>query len=182
LGYAPLTHLLLSVYILQYRVAAGSLSPDDAAERVAKVSAYVDIDGFAKIDHQRGARTGLPEVVFGQGKATHHIVQIMQVLAREVDVALVTRVGPDVYDALVAAKLSHLTHYETARMVALCRRPGEPRPRTKIGGRVVVCAAGTADLPVAEEAAVTAELMGIEEVTRVWDIGMPPSPCFMCAP
>ena len=80
MGYAPLTHLLLLVYILQYRVAAGSLSPDDAAERVAKVSAYVDIDGFAKIDHQRGARTGLPEVVFGQGKATHHIVQIMQVL------------------------------------------------------------------------------------------------------
>lgn len=155
------------------RVAAGQLRPEDAIEEVQGASAYVEIDQFAKIDHLRGRRTGLPEVVFGQGKTTPHIVSIMAALAEEVDVALVTRVGPEVHAALADAGLAgHLTHFEAARMVALCRRPGPPRPRATIPGRVVVCTAGTADLPVAEEAAATAELMGIEEVVRLWDIGV----------
>ena len=134
------------------RVASGQLRPEDAIEEVQSTSAYVEIDGFAKIDHLRGQRTGLPEVVFGQvgskplqpwaahtpclvahtawltgggagqSKTTPQIVKIMGVLAAEVDVALVTRVGPDVYEALLGADLGgHLTHYEMARMVALCR-------------------------------------------------------------
>jgi NCAIR mutase (PurE)-related protein len=173
---------------------------DEAAARVRNLTAYEEVDNFAKIDHQRGKRTGLPEVVFGQGKTDDQIVGIMQVLARETDVALVTRVDPPVYHALQAAGLQHLTHYPVARLVALCERPGLPQPLTTIPGKVVVCTAGTADLPVAEEAATTAELMGVdprppacllafpiaavnhrgsgrsrrqvEKVVRLWDVGV----------
>ena len=169
-GGSPASSQLLAIL---ERVSSGQLQPEEAVAQVQGASAYVEIDEFAKVDHLRGRRTGLPEVVFGQGKTTEHIVQIMKVLAEEVDVALVTRVEPDVFHALEAAGLGgHLTHFEMARMVALCHRPGPPRPATIIPGRVVVATAGTADLPVAEEAAATAELMGIEEVVRLWDIGV----------
>ena len=84
------------------------------------------------------ARAGLPEVVFGQNKTTPHIVRIMEVLARETDVAMVTRVEPDVYEALCDAGLSHLTHYPTARIVALSSKEGPPRPEAQLPGRVVV--------------------------------------------
>ena len=77
-------------------------------------------------------------MVFGQGNTTPHIVRIMEVLARETDVAMVTRVEPDVYEALCEAGLSHLTHYPTARIVALSSKEGPPRPEAHLPGRVVV--------------------------------------------
>lgn len=151
----------------------GRLDVSAAADSVRTLLAYEEVDSFAKIDHARAKRTGLPEVVFGQGKTDEQITAIMLSLQRETDIALVTRVGRNTFAHLEAAGVQYLTHYPQARLIALSKNPGpDPRPREIVEGRVVVCSAGTADLPVAEEAAVTAELMGIHQVERLWDVGV----------
>jgi len=152
-------------------VASGSVDPALALGEARQLAVYEELES-AKLDHGREARTGLPEVVFGQGKTTAHIVEIMRALAVEADVAIVTRVEPEVHEAMQAAGLAHLTHYPEARIVAVASKPGPPRPARKIEGTVVVMTAGTCDLPVAEEAAVTAELMGVTNVVRLWDVGV----------
>jgi len=124
---------------------------------------YEDV-GFAKIDHHRALRDALPEVVLGQGKTPAQVAEIARRLVERAGRVLVTRADRDCFEAVLAA-LPDATYHETARAITLDRR-GEP----KQPGVTVLCA-GTADLPVAEEAAVTAELMG-SEVRRVHDVGV----------
>ncbi|AGL00441.1 nickel pincer cofactor biosynthesis protein LarB [Desulfoscipio gibsoniae] len=144
-------------------VNLGRLDVDEALGRLKNLP-YEDI-GFAKLDHHRALRKGFPEVVFCQGKTTAQIVEIMNKLSRNNRTVLATRAGRDVFDA-VQAVLDDAVYSELARTIVVYR--GErPAPR----GNVLVVTAGTADLPVAEEAAITAEVMG-NRVHRCYDVGV----------
>jgi len=154
------------------RVAAGNLAPEEAerllAERLARESA-AEL-GYATLDLEREKRTGFPEVVFGEGKTAEQIAGIMRRLAERADRVLATRVSPEKAAraaAELAADLPGVTYHETARMLTWFRRP---ILRVREGYVAVVCA-GTSDLPVAEEAAVTLECMG-SHVERVYDVGV----------
>lgn len=124
---------------------------------------YEDI-GFAKIDHHRALRDSLPEVILAQGKSPEQTAEIARRLAERSDRVLVTRASGEHFEA-VRAVLPDAVYQEIARTITLDRRPEAKQP-----GVSVLCA-GTADLPVAEEAAVTAELMG-SEVARLYDVGV----------
>jgi pyridinium-3,5-biscarboxylic acid mononucleotide synthase len=121
--------------------------------------------GFAQVDTHRALRKGFPEVIFGANKTPEQVVAIAaQILAREQRL-LITRISPEHAQAL-KEKFSQATHHEMARCVTLEKTPAPRRP-----GTIAVLCAGTTDLPVAEEAAVTAEIMG-NEVVRISDIGV----------
>ncbi|AEG16445.1 1-(5-phosphoribosyl)-5-amino-4-imidazole-carboxylate (AIR) carboxylase [Desulfofundulus kuznetsovii DSM 6115] len=144
-------------------VRRGRLEVDAAIERL-KTLPYEDL-GFAKVDHHRALRKGFPEVVFCQGKTTEQVVEIVQRLCGNNRTVLATRAAREVYEA-VRAVFSDAVYSELARTIVVYR--GE-RPQPK--GKVLVMSAGTADLPVAEEAAVTAEVMG-NHVRRCYDVGV----------
>ena len=151
-------------------VATGSESPDAALQKL-KHLAFEPITNpgeteFARIDHHRTLRTGFPEAIWGPGKTADQIVQIMQVMRQRDRLVMATRIDPEVYLQL-DAQLPGLLYYRNARICATALPPAEPQYPGTIG---VVCA-GTADLPVAEEAAVTAELCGFR-VQRLWDVGV----------
>jgi NCAIR mutase (PurE)-related protein len=121
--------------------------------------------GFAQVDSHRALRRGFPEVIFGSGKTPEQVVTIAaKILARERRV-LATRVLPEHARAL-RKKFKHAVHHPLARCVTVEKKPLPKRP-----GFIAVVCAGTSDLPVAEEAAVTAEIMG-NRVERVRDIGV----------
>jgi NCAIR mutase (PurE)-related protein len=122
--------------------------------------------GFAKPDLPREIRTGMPEVVFGEGKTLAQIVAIAERLAAAGQNAIVTRVD-DARAAALAARLPGLVHHADARLAVLRAAP----VAVDGAGTILVASAGTADLPVAEEAACTAELMG-NRVERVYDVGV----------
>lgn len=126
---------------------------------------YEDLD-FAKIDHHRAIRKGFPEVVFGQGKTPAQIGSIAAAHLERSDRLLVTRASPEAYQAVLAAAVADATYDELAQTILVDRRTA----RDQVTGVTVLCA-GTADLPVAMEAVVTAELMGCE-VERVFDVGV----------
>ena len=121
--------------------------------------------GFAQVDTHRGLRKGFPEVIFGAGKSPAQVLQIAtQILAHEQRV-LITRVDREHAQAL-RKKFKRAIHHEAARCVTIEKGPLPPRP-----GVIAVLCAGTSDLPVAEEAAVTAEIMG-NRVERLQDVGV----------
>ena len=142
---------------------AGRITTDEAAARLASHS-YEDL-GFARVDHDRARRKGFPEVIFGDGKTPAQIAEIAQAVLGRSDRLLATRVARDAADAVVSA-LPDAVYHEAARVIAVDRR-GDVQP---VPG-VVVASAGTSDLPVAEEAALTAELMDCE-VVRLVDVGV----------
>lgn len=144
------------------RVRRGTLAVDEAARAIAE--APFERLAFATLDHQRALRTGFPEVVFGQGKTPEQIVAIVERIAARHGVVLVTRADATARAALRAAFPRAEVH-ERARCVVVRRR----RPR--LTGRVVVLCAGTADLPVAEEAWVTARVMG-SRADLIADVGV----------
>ncbi len=146
-------------------VANGKVTPDMALDSL-KDLAYESVGEFAKIDHHRELRTGFPEVIWGPGKTPEQIAQIMGVMRRRNSVVMATRIEPAVYTAL-QAKIIDLQYYELARICAITPPIIEP----KIEGLIGILSAGTADLAVAEEAAVTAELSGFR-VQRLWDVGV----------
>lgn len=125
---------------------------------------YADLD-FAKIDHHRELRTGFPEVVFGQGKTPEQIEAIARRIVARHSRLLVTRVSPDAASQVTSAFPS-LAYHPLARVLT---HGYAPRPAEL--GEVAILAAGTSDLPVAEEAAITAELWGVT-VSRVYDVGV----------
>jgi len=121
--------------------------------------------GFAKIDHHRQLRQGFPEVIYCAGKTTEQIVTIVEKMAERADNnILATRASYDVYEA-VAARIPDVEYYDLARLIVL--RRGEQEER----GHILVVSAGTSDIPVAEEAAITAEVMG-NRVERLYDTGV----------
>lgn len=151
-------------------VATGSLNPDAALLKL-KHLAFEPVTNpgeseFARIDHHRTLRTGFPEVIWGPGKTVEQIVQIIQVLRQHHRVVMATRIDPEVYLQL-DEQLPGLVYYRSARICATAIPAAEP----EYPGRIGVLCAGTADLPVAEEAAVTAELCGFR-VQRLWDVGV----------
>lgn len=121
--------------------------------------------GFASVDTQRSLRRGFPETVYGHGKSVEQIVAIVSRLHAAGQTALVTRVGPEAH---VAVRRRHPTAEYHSEARALVVRRG---PKRKGRPGVVVLTAGTTDLGVAEEAALTAELMG-EQVRRIYDVGV----------
>lgn len=146
-------------------VANGKISPEAALDSL-KDLAYEPVGEFAKIDHHRHLRTGFPEVIWGLGKTPDQISQIMDVMRQHTSVVMATRISPDVYTAL-QKKVRGLQYFELARICAITTSVIKPR----FPGKISIISAGTADLPVAEEAAVTAELAGFC-VQRLWDVGV----------
>jgi NCAIR mutase (PurE)-related protein len=145
-------------------VERGDLTAGNAAERLKSLP-FEDL-GHTRVDHHRSLRSGLPEVIYGAGKTTLQVVEIFSSLAAsDVDV-LATRVAADAAGEIL--RLHPMArHNETARTVALSQVALARGKR----GRIAVVCAGTSDIPVAEEAAETAEVFGAE-VTRVYDVGV----------
>lgn len=150
-----LRHLLASV-------ADGTLPIDAAVEELRHLP-YEDL-GFAKVDHHRGLRDWVPEVILGEGKTPEQIVAIALRLLEGADRLLITRISPEAARDVLAA-VPDARHHESARCVTVERTATIKQP-----GVAVLCA-GTADLPVAEEAAVTAEIIG-NDVRRLYDVGV----------
>ena len=149
------------------QVHSGDLTPEAAQQRLLQVlrqAPYEDL-GFARVDHHRATRQGFPEVVFGPGKTPDQVCAIARRLVDGGHSLLVTRTDPESY-AAVLRELPGAVYHDVARCITL-DAGNTPRGR----GTVVIAAAGTADLPVAEEAAVTAELMG-NTVDRLYDVGV----------
>lgn len=145
------------------QVREGSVSPDDAAKRLATLP-YEDL-GFAKIDHHRALRRGFPEAVFGAGKTPEQIVAIVERITSHGQRVLVTRTDAEVHRCVAAAQ-PEARYHEAARCITV-----ETTPPSALPGRIAIAAAGTSDLPVAEEAAVTAAFYGAT-IERVYDVGV----------
>ena len=145
------------------QVKSGAVSPDDAVQQLRHLP-FEDL-GFANVDHHRAVRAGMAEVIFGPGKTPSHLAKIFASLAKHKHNVLATRATEEQYRA-VRKHFKRAEFNETARAVFL-------RQDDKIygKGKIVVVSAGTSDIPVAEEAVVTAELMG-NEVQHVFDVGV----------
>jgi pyridinium-3,5-biscarboxylic acid mononucleotide synthase len=148
------------------KVRRGTLSPARAAAAIAE--APFERMAFATLDHQRALRVGFPEVVFGQGKTPDQVVAIVGRLAARHRVILATRVD-DAGRAALARAFPNAEIHDRARVVVVQRRPAASSSAGK--GRVLVVCAGTADLPVAEEALLTARAMG-SRADLVADVGV----------
>lgn len=146
-------------------VANGEVTPDLALLQVKNLE-YQSIDEFAKIDIDRQRRTGFPEVIWGLGKTPDQIIKIIQAMRNQQSVIMATRITPQVY-AQLHQQIPDLLYYETAQIVALTPE----KPIFRYSGKITILTAGTADLPVAEEAACTADLCGFE-VDKLWDVGV----------
>jgi len=145
------------------KVRSGDLSLQDAVKQLS-VLPYEDMM-HAKLDHHRSLRTGFPEVIFGPGKTTEQMVNIAVRMAAHSDRVLITRVDADAFRAL-KKKLPDAVYNADARAIIIDRtlkKAGKPG--------ITIVTGGTADIPVAEEAAVTAELMG-NRVERIFDVGV----------
>lgn len=146
-------------------VAQGQVSPETAFSKLKHFD-YEPVSDFAKVDHHRSLRTGFPEVIWGQDKTPEQIAQIFDSLRQRNPVVMATRIDLSVYTQL-RYRINDLQYYEMARICAIA--PANLQPR--YAGVITLLSAGTADLPVAEEAAVTAELSGFA-VKRLWDVGV----------
>ena len=146
------------------RVKNGQVAVEQAVEAL-KTLPFEDL-GFARVDHHRALRTGVPEVILGQGKTAAQIAAIAQRLVATGQHVLVTRLDAD-KAAAVHTLVPALRYYAAGRVAALGQSPSPPPEQ----GTLLVVAAGTADLPVAEEAAVSAELLG-NRVERLYDVGV----------
>ena len=126
---------------------------------------YEDL-GFARVDHHRALRRGFPEVIFGEGKSSGQIAQIVQAMLSRGANVLVTRVDADKAKA-VQAEVKPAVYHEISRTLTVRQQ----EPTVKGRGLVLILAAGTSDIPVAEEAAITAEMVG-SRVERIFDVGV----------
>jgi NCAIR mutase (PurE)-related protein len=148
---------------LLYEVREGRTAVKDALDRLRDLP-FEDL-GFAKLDHHRSLRTGMPEVIFAEGKTTAQVAQIFARMAKAGGNVLATRVSREMFEAVHAVE-PRAEFHETARAVTLAQAAAAAGK-----GTVCVVCAGTSDLPVAEEAAVTARLMG-NTVELIADVGV----------
>jgi hypothetical protein len=148
-------------------VRQGALAPEAAEALLVEQFATPGFEdlGFARVDHHRPLRQGFPEVVWGQGKTPEQVAAIAERIVAAGDSLLVTRVGREAWDQ-VRLTIPGAAYDERARVITFSQGD-QPRGR----GTVLVAAAGTSDLPVAEEAALTAEIMG-NDVDRLYDVGV----------
>lgn len=144
------------------KVRAGEVSVEEA-ERYFSRKPFEDM-GYAKLDTQRELRSGYPEVVYCSGKADGHLLHIFETLYRENGEVLGTRASRKQYE-LVRESIPEIRYDEISRILKI-EKPGKTQE-----GLIAVCTAGTADIPVAEEAAQTAEYFG-NRVERIYDVGV----------
>lgn len=144
-------------------VAAGRVTPEAALRKLRDLP-FEDL-GFARVDHHRALRQGAAEVILGQGKTPAEVAAIAAALAKQSPNLLVTRASEEAYRA-VRRRLRAAEYFPRSRVIRLLRRREETGK-----GEVLIVAAGTSDLPAAEEAALTAELMGSRTRT-LYDVGV----------
>jgi len=142
----------LQIEALLKEVSEGQMSVNSALDRLKDLP-FEDL-GFAKVDHHRALRTGMPEVIFAAGKTTAQVAAIFERMVNAGGNVLATRASREAFEAVAAIEPAAIFH-EAARAITLAQAPVKPG----VGTIAVVCA-GTSDLPVAEEAAVTTRLMG----------------------
>ena len=139
------------------------VSLGEAAQRIGELH-YEDID-FARVDHARAVRQGFPEVVFGAGKTREQVMGIVERLVQHAPNVLVTHTDAGTFGQ-IRNIVTEAEWHESARLIRI------HRDKTELGiGEIAIVTAGTSDIPVAEEAALTAEVMG-NRVKRVWDVGV----------
>jgi NCAIR mutase (PurE)-related protein len=153
-----------TILAMLQRVREGALRPEEAMERFANLP-YEDASGFAKIDHHRQLRLGLPEVIYAGGKTSAQVGEIFFRMAAMGGDVMATRADEAAF-AAVQKLVPQAQYHAVARIIALRQSPPVASP-----GMLAVVCAGTSDLPVAEEAAVTAEVMGAQ-VKRIFDVGV----------
>jgi len=146
------------------RVSQGKTTVEDALERL-KTLPFEDL-GFACIDHHRSLRRGLSEVIFGERKEVADILSIMERMIGQEENILVTRLSTDKAGEILD-RFPESRFHERAKSLTLIRRPKKTSGR----GKILVMSAGTSDIPVAEEAAITAGFMG-NEVDTIYDVGV----------
>ena len=152
-----------SIRKLFQQVKAGKLSPDAAVSRLRHLP-FEDLD-FAKVDHHRALRAGMPEVILAQGKTPSQVARIFARLAAHGTSVLATRASADHF-AAVRKLVPKAEFRELSRCIVL------RQDRKRYGkGKIAVVSAGTGDIPVAEEAVVTAEVMG-NDVEHIYDVGV----------
>jgi hypothetical protein len=142
---------------------AGGVGRDEVV-RAFQAAPVADI-GFAQVDVHRALRKGFPEVIFGAGKTPQQVLKIAGKLLEHDQNVLATRITPE-HARVLRKKFKRAVHHELARCVTIEKKPLPKRP-----GTIAVACAGTSDLAVAEEAAVTAEIMG-NRVERICDVGV----------
>jgi len=143
--------------------ASGIISTDEATAKLKNLS-YEDI-GYARVDHARATRQGFPEVIFGQGKTREQVIGIFERLIARAPNVLITRTTADIFGEIRNIYTESEWH-ETANLIRVFR------DKTELGvGEITIVTAGTSDIPIAEEAALTAETMG-NRVKRIWDAGV----------
>ena len=152
-----------SILKLFQKVRSGKLSPDEAVSQLRHLP-FEDL-GFAKVDHHRALRNGMPEVIFGQGKTPAQMAGIFAKLSQHEGNILATRATREQF-AAVRKKVREAEYEEAARAITLRRDSAQYGK-----GIVAVVSAGTSDIPVAEEAVITADLMG-NKVERLYDVGV----------
>jgi NCAIR mutase (PurE)-related protein len=144
-------------------VQAGQLTSAEAARQLKSLATHHL--GFARVDGHRSLRKGFPEVIYGEGKTPQQIVKIARAILAHNDNLLATRCAPEAVRALHRA-FPKAKHYADARAVTVVKKPLPKHP-----GFIAVLCAGTTDIPVAEEAVITADVMG-HNVRRYYDIGV----------
>lgn len=143
--------------------STGKISSNEATEKIKNLS-YENI-GYARVDHARAARQGFPEVIFGQGKTSEQIAGIFEKLVEKSPNVLITRTNAEVFGD-IRNIFTEAEWHESAKLIRVFR------DKTELGtGEIAIVTAGTSDIPVAEEAALTAETMG-NRVKRIWDAGV----------
>ncbi len=145
-------------------VSRGEVAPEEALERLKTLP--FEEAGFACIDHHRSLRKGLSEVIFGEGKSGEQIITIMEKMVANGDNVLVTRLSPE-KSGPILKKFPESTYHQEARALTLMIHPVE----TRGWGKILVLSAGTSDIPVAQEAVVTARFMG-NQVETIFDVGV----------
>jgi NCAIR mutase (PurE)-related protein len=144
-------------------VKTGVITVENALE-VLKNFPYTDL-GFAKIDNHREIRTGYPEIIYCAGKTTEQVKEIVRVMSEKENNVIGTRASQEMFDA-VKSIIPDAVYYQMARIISVQKKkPASPETR------IAVITAGTSDMPVAEEAAITAELLG-NKVLRIYDSGV----------
>ena len=146
------------------QVAKGALSVNNARKKLEHLD-FEDIE-IAHIDHHRSMRKGFPEIIFGQGKTAAQITRILQAMALSEEVVLVTRINKDKADQVMQT-VPEAFYDEDARILQLQKKA----PEIINYGDILVISAGTSDIPVAKEAAITARAMG-NRVTTIFDVGV----------
>jgi len=160
------------------KLAEGRIPIDQAVSEIKSCwSGIEQLKEFAKIDHNRAKRTGMPEAIFAEGKTPQQVAEIFKAMEErrrthgaytDNSPALATRVTPEMWEYLNRTLPGKLKYFSEGRIVAL---KGEASSGVDSRGRIAIVCAGTSDLPIAEEAAVTAQLCGVQ-VDRVYDVGV----------